>query len=185
MGIRTNGVLALQRPEIIKLDDKGSITVCSLNPDIYIKMMGKGTPPNIEKIKRLTEESGWSDLKANIVLGPENIDGDWLSTVKTLAQYGFKKINLREPYGQPHIGNPIKTTLGMPTYDIDGCQVTYWDVHYVEVESVNLYANGIVSETYPITQGHHPTGSVKDQSNFSGGRVQDQWLTLRKGKHAS
>lgn len=53
--------------------------------------------------------------------------------------------------------------------------VTYWDVHYVEVESVNLYANGLVSETYPVTAGHHPTGFVLDQSHFGVGRQSEQW----------
>lgn len=187
-GLRTNGVLALQRPEIMALYNKGSITVCSLRDSIYKLMMGQGSPPNVEAIKHLTEELGWSNLKANIVLGKANCNIDLHDTIYWLSKFGFTKVNVREPYGQPHIGNPfpkatpIKMTLGMPTYKVDNCEVTYWDVHYVEVESVNLYANGNVSMTYPITKGHDSSGKVMDQSNFPGGRVQEQWISLRKKK---
>lgn len=66
--------------------------------------------------------------------------------------------------------------LGMPSYNYRGMSVTYWDVHYVEVESVNLYANGSVSITYPITKGYDPSGLVLDQSHFPGGRIHEQWL---------
>jgi hypothetical protein len=102
---------------------------------------------------------------------------------------GFKKVNIREPYGQTHIGDPLAgtqfaragTIYGMPIYNVYGMQVTYWDVHYVEVESVNLYANGNVSVTYPVTKGHDPVlGTVFDQSNFSQGRQFDQWKNKRK-----
>lgn len=51
----------------------------------------------------------------------------------------------------------------------------YWDVHHVEVESVNLYANGRVSETYPITEGHSDKGFVNPQWMFPGGRLTEQW----------
>jgi hypothetical protein len=50
------------------------------------------------------------------------------------------------------------------------------DVHYVEVESVNLYANGQVSITYPITKGYDPSGEVLPQYRFPGGRIHEQWL---------
>jgi len=102
-----------------------------------------------------------------------------------LVNHGIDKINLREPYGQPHVGNPligkfdriqVGETLGNPTYAWGNTLVTYWDVHYTEVESVNLYANGVVSNTYPITKGHSHNGTVKDQSNFSHGRQRKQWV---------
>lgn len=72
--------------------------------------------------------------------------------------------------------------FGMPVYFLNrGLKVVYWDVHYVEVESVNLYANGVVSEDYPVTRGHDPVaGKVEDQSHFTkSGRVHEQWLTTK------
>ncbi|MEM4258065.1 MAG: hypothetical protein QXL17_02795 [Candidatus Thermoplasmatota archaeon] len=131
-----------------------------------------------------------SDLKINIVLCPETVaSGDLYKTLHQLNVMGIKRVNLREPYGQPHIGDPLATyahqngsLFGMPTYDWGGMQVTYWDVHFVEVESINLYANGIVSTTYPVSKGHCPsTGTVLSQEYFNkSGRIIEQWNLFQK-----
>lgn len=177
LAIRTNG--AAYTPEIFKLYDKASLSICSFNPVLYQKMMGRGVPPNIEKI---IAENPKLNLKVNVILGPEILNGDLEKTLDYLASLGIKRVNLREPYGQPHIGDPlaqlpiVKEVFGMPCHRIGNTDVTYWDVHYVEVESVNLYASGRVSETYPITLGHSPKGEVHDQTYFPGGRVNEQWV---------
>lgn len=70
---------------------------------------------------------------------------------------------------------------GSPTYQFTrSLSITYWDVHYVEVESVNLYANGRISLDYPITRGHTDLGIVKDQSNFVHGRQVEQWVSKKQ-----
>ena len=172
LGMRTN---AVKPSSAYDLYDKGSVTVCSFNPAVYKAMMGQGAPPDLSNVNPRT----W---KVNVVLGPENAGEDLLDTLYILRGLGFTRVNLREPYGQPHVGNPLTHlkpsyhTLGMPTYQSGNCSVTYWDVHYVEVESVNLYANGTVSDDYPITRGHSKLGVVQEQSSFPGGRVRSQWL---------
>jgi len=183
LGLRTNG--AVIRPDIWQFYDKGSISITSLNKELYRKTMGCGTPPNI---RRILEINKGKDIKVNIVLCPETVEtGDVLDTIYRLARMGIQTINVREPYGQPHIGNPLEGVLseidsvyGMTTYGLikSFTTVTYWDVHYVEVESVNLYANGEVSTTYPVSKGHCPeTGKVLDQTNFkTSGRVCPQWV---------
>jgi hypothetical protein len=151
--------------------------------------MGRGKPPEIYYLKNL---AGNKPLKVNIVLCPETLDGDLVTTLNLLYQYGFETVNLREPYGQPRIGHEkveecfakeglnisrSGDLLGMPVYDWLGMKVTYWDVHFVEVESVNLYANGRVSVTYPVTKGHTPNGVVQGQEQFTtSGRVREQWV---------
>jgi len=52
----------------------------------------------------------------------------------------------------------------MPRYDYKGVDVTYWDVHYVRVESVILYANGNVSLDYIL---------------YNTGRAKLNWITLK------
>lgn len=176
LGIRTNGIACLV-DYVAQIYDKASLTVCSLDAKINTQMMG-GDPPDIYKWK------SWfpNDLKVNIVLGPENVkNGDIFGTIVALASFGIKRINLREPYGQPHIGNPIHLTpegylYGMPYWWFGETKVCYWDVHYCEVQSINLYANGRVSTEYPITKGYTENGEVWDQNHFPGGRVQEQWL---------
>ncbi|MGC3959586.1 MAG: radical SAM protein [Verrucomicrobiota bacterium] len=175
VGIRTNGAV-----RDIPYYDYASLSVTSLDPDLYRKTMGQGSPPNIEW---WLERYGLG-LKINIVLCPETVPDDLYATITRLARMGIGRINLREPYGQPHIGDPFSdmkadgSVKGMPVYVIDGCGVCYWDVHYCEVESVNLYASGRVSETYPITKGHADDGIVRGQEHFlKAGRVRKQWLT--------
>ena len=49
-GLRTNGVLLESRPDRWKMFDKLSISITSLDPEMYCRTMGMGTPPNVEKI---------------------------------------------------------------------------------------------------------------------------------------
>lgn len=177
VGVRTNG--ALWR-DALDLADKVSVSIHSFHPGIYRKIMGSGSPPDIGRLARRIR-----DLKLNVVLCPENAGADLFLTLSHAARAGVRKINLREPYGQPHRGDPfadrvkpIATRYGMPVYSWLGAEVMYWDVHYVEVESVNLYANGNVSETYPVTKGYDPfEGKVLDQSHFAEAkRHLPQWL---------
>lgn len=187
IGIRTNG--ARIRPEIWSLFDKGSISITTFDPEIYKRTMGKGSPPDLKKILALPAKINES-LKINVVLCPEILGDDLIRTLWHLERLGIKRVNLREPYGQPHIGDPLQALgyiptgehLGMPFHNLGRTQVTYWDVHYVEVESVNLYANGNVSETYPITKGYDSDkGEVKGQEKFiTSGRVFEQWVNTPK-----
>lgn len=182
LGLRTNG--AVLRPEIWQYYDKGSISLTTFDKELYQKTMGCGSPPNI---RRLLEINRGKDIKVNVVMCPETVEsGDIMKTIDQLGRLDVPQINVREPYGQPHIGDPFKGKLhagslvfGQPTYGLEKAftRVTYWDVHYVEVESVNLYANGEVSTTYPVSKGHCPTtGKVLDQTHFkTSGRVCPQW----------
>jgi len=179
LAIRTNAVLYDRR--VFGSYDKASITICSFDEEIYRKMMGSGKPPDLPLI---LANHPLMDIKINVVLGPENVEKDIFHTLDCCSFLGIRRVNLREPYGQPHIGDPLeksgalflRKTLGMPTYSWGFTEVTYWDVHYVEVESVNLYANGRVSITYPITKGYDPSGEVLPQFRFPGGRIHEQWL---------
>lgn len=191
IGLRTNGALISRERFILAYFDKVSISITSFNTEIYNATMGNGYPPSIDN---LIYSHPHLNFKGNVVLCPQTVGltpqgADLLNTLGVFANAEFKRVNLREPYGQPHIGDPFKATLtpvkhiyGMPVYSIFGMEVTYWDVHYVEVESVNLYANGNVSVTYPVTKGYDKLlGRVQDQSKFDhSGRQRDQWLTKLK-----
>lgn len=176
-GARTNGLAIKKHPDRYAAFDKVSVSIPALDKEIYSQIMGvKRNPPTKSEIF-----SGPGDVKINIVLCPESRECV-LNDLDTYAKWGVERVNLREPYGQPHVGNPFKDDepvsyiYGMPQYMIGATIVTYWDVHYVEVESVNLYASGKVSLTYPITKGCSEDGTVKDQYNFPGGRVNEQWI---------
>lgn len=182
-GLRTNGVLATRRPDLVRLFDNFSVSITSFDPDLYRLTMGMGTPPDI---KAIMKDAGDIPIKLNVVMTPETVEsGDILKTLEIASSLGVPVVNLREPYGQPHIGDPLEgklkrvgTVLGMPEYNINGMQVVVWDVHYVEVESINLYANGEISTDYAVSLGHcSKTGEVKDQSHFKAGRKRQQWVS--------
>lgn len=180
VGIRTNGATRL---DALAHFDTGSVTICSLSQAVHAAMMGRGAPADIKTALWWARE--WSPaLKVNIVLGPENVGSDLERTIEGLGAAGVQRVNLREPYGQPRVGDPFSgreragTAFGMPLYRLAGVEVLYWDVHFVEVESVNLYASGRVSTTYPITKGHADNGEVMSQDHFRGGRVREQWQSL-------
>lgn len=188
LGIRTNGALISAREKAWRMFDKGSISIPTFDPAIYKKIMGSGYPPQLEAIEEASDIG--MDLKVNIVLCPENIGQHLHDTIiHVLDRSAIKKINIREPYGQPHIGDPLAadgfvaqdTLLGMPVYKFADMEVTYWDVHYVEVESVNLYASGKVSVDYPITRGHDDVaGKVIEQSHWKkSGRQVEQWISAK------
>lgn len=178
LGLRTNGIALERIRQVSAFYEKASISVPSFDADIYKKSMGQGSPPNVGALLEL-----FDDVKINIVLNPHIDLVDLSITLETLWKLGVKRVNLREPYGQPHVGDPmakygltpIGNVLGMPEYTYYGMKVLYWDVHYVGVESVNLYAQGRISIDYPITRGHDETGTVLDQSHFTSGRHQQQW----------
>ena len=183
LGLRTNAVLAERRIEDFKLFDLISISVTSFDHEVYKATMGQGTPPKIDRLAELAPDA---ELRANIVLVPEMLPG-LMDTIATFAINGILRINLREPYGQPHMGNPLEkfddtslrtgTLYDMPQYKIMGAEVTYWDVHYVMVGSLNLYASGRISHDYSVTKGHSDYGEVKGQEHFKTfGRKTEQWV---------
>lgn len=180
IGIRTNGVLATNKPDVWRLYDKASVTFPCFDPDVYQTQMGQGSPPDLWHICNM---EGPGSLKINVVLDPAVV-AVLMGTLDGFADMGITRVNLREPYGQPRVGDPLEgklnrtgTVLGMPQYEYRGISIVHWDVHYVEVESVNLYASGKVSVTYPITRGHDDeTGEVLGQEHWTErGRHRDQW----------
>lgn len=175
-GVRTNGVTRQHR---LGLFDQVSLSVTSFDPELYRLTMGRGVPPNLGQII-----SASNRVWANVVLCPETVhSGDIIKTLAVLCNAGILKANLREPYGQPHVGDPLKAWCkqsselhGNPQYDFHGLEVTYWDVHTTHVSSVNLYANGRVSTEYSVTKGHAESGEVRPQSCFQHGRNHEQWI---------
>lgn len=183
VGLRTNGVRDLSE-DVLALLTHMSLSCPSMDPMVYAANMGHGYPPDVARWVQRCRRA-LVQLRINVVLTPSVIPG-LMAYLQTLALMGVRSVNLREPYGQAHVGNPLadreplRTRLGMPVYDVYDMDVMYWDVHYVEVESVNLYANGHVSLTYPVSKGHDfDRGIVRDQTQWGVGRQAMQWLRKR------
>jgi hypothetical protein len=170
-GCRTNGQNLLQHLDRWEAFDKGSISLHSVDPIVHKAITGTERIPDLVTI---LDKTPWRNrLKINLVLCSKNKGSDLFHTLDYLASIGIKRVNLREPYGQSHIGNPFtnetpyKLVYDNPCYAYKGMEVTYWDVHYTGVDSINLYASGRISTDYPITRGYHETGMVRDQSYYT------------------
>ena len=192
VGIRTNGARIGLLEELLEEGavDKISISVTSMDPALYIKTMGPGKPPELSRIVDVCKKLG-VDLKVNMVLCPEVQELEFDQAMLAFYKAGVRRVNLREPYGQSRVGNPLEDSqekgriYGMPYYlyslepyhnRVDEMKVTYWDVHYCHVESVNLYADGTISHDYPISLGHSESlGEVHSQDKFRQGRQRLQW----------
>jgi len=182
IGIRTNAIIERRLLKVIPLIDKFSISITTFDDLLYAKTMGQGHPPKLAGIIACATEHNVA-VKLNVVLCPETIH-TIPHTIAKAAELGIKKINFREPYGQTNIGNPFqyyiadKMVFGNPCYVFNSVECTYWDVHYTEVESVNLYADGHISVDYPVSLGHSDAlGEVHDQTHFKQGRQATQWET--------
>lgn len=184
IGIRTNGS---SNASNLRHYDNGSLTICSMDYHTNLKMMG-GPPPDLGKIALYANLSKWN---INTVLGPDNCKlGEVVRLIAMARKYGISYINLREPYGQQHIGIKVfedRYFLGpqhgtifegtVPYWEFDGFRVYYWDVHFVGVNSINLYANGRISSKYSVTKGHSKNGKVQDQTYFEGHKRRNkQWI---------
>lgn len=160
VGIRTAGIPFLPT---VHLYDLVTLTFCSFDREIHAAMMGRADATDVQLF---VDELEPERLKVDIPLGRKNAGDDLERTLVTLAAMGIRRVNLRELYGQPHVSDPLSDRehfepcgeiYGCPRYAIEGLTrpmvVTYWDVHYVRVGSINLFANGHVSKEYAVTKG--------------------------------
>lgn len=173
-GIRTNGVMPIDW----KLFDQVSISIHGVTPEIYRKMMGSGYPPDLVRIRVSMRPSAL--LRVNYVVSPWNLGDEFARSIEYFRSSGVESVNMRQPYGQEHVDmepmmrdqnfRVIGNEFGMPVMSYRGMKVIFWDVHYVAVHSLNLYADGHISVAYPITRGSVPgdKGEVKGQEHFSG-----------------
>lgn len=166
IGIRTNGT----RPEVLRQYDGGSISVPSFDSHTYRKLMG-GTVPDVAACIEACPS-----LTLNVCLDVDSTR-TLQDTLDKASDLGFRRVNLRELYGQRHEGDPmvglsgftrVGEWAGNPQYtSAAGLTVTYWNVHFTEVTSLNLYANGHVDHSYSVTLGHDKElGEVKGQEFF-------------------
>jgi molybdenum cofactor biosynthesis enzyme MoaA len=141
------------------------LSVPTFDPDLYRQIEGGGKPPGVWQWRTAL----WhTTFEVNVILLPEVLPGLW-RTVAELINARVPRVNLREPYGFQRAGNPMMPALpdkhlfGQPQYSMGTTVLTYWDVYRVQIQSVNLFANGRVTTDYAVTRGYHPDGKVIEQ----------------------
>lgn len=151
--LHTNGRLALHKMEIFNRYDRASVSLPSLDPATYRRMMGVPHPPDLGEILRLTT----IPVKISCVVCDENAFeiGRFL---RQCQETGVRRLVLRKLYGEKRSWEKLLSkdaTLkktreyrGNPVYSYQGMEVTLWDFDATESTSLNLFSSGLISDQY-------------------------------------
>lgn len=164
--LHTNGVLALKKLLTFNSYDKVCISFPSFNPRTYKKLMGVAKLPNLAAIVR----AATVPLKVSCVLNQYNF-GEAESFLEECHRIGVERIVFRRLYGDTRNWNPLRSHTPHryfrqnPLYEWRGIEVTYWEFDAASSTSINLFANGVLGESYLLPK-----------TEF--GRVREDTLTL-------
>ena len=156
--LHTNGRQALRKMDVFNQYDRATLSLPSFEPEVYFQMMGVRNPPDLSEVLRRVH----IPLKISCLVDGHNGPGlpDFLYTCQ---QIGVRRVVLRRLFGD--LGpwhswlDPIMAEMqptapyrGNPVYQLDGMEVTLLDFGASQSRSINLFANGALSEHYLLTE---------------------------------
>lgn len=156
ISIHTNGVLALKRFSAFNLCDSATISVNSFHPEIFRKIHGTRTMPDIAEILARTH----MPIKLSCVVTDDNchtLDA-YLATARALH---IKRIAIRHVYNDARRWSsaklfagraPVRRHCNNPVYDVEGMEVTHWVFEGTAGRSLNLFSDGHLSERYLLSE---------------------------------
>ena len=171
VGIRTNGVLALEKMDIINsLNDEVGLSIHSLTKEINKKITNHSMIPNWDKIIRKIKVP----LRIAIVITRHN-KNEILNLIKFFSKYkNIHYIQLRciatdERYDElkedvlcyQEVTNQIiekfsyiRDYYTASIYDIYGIEVCLWRTVATTINSYNYFTDGIISTNYFVVEGY-------------------------------
>ncbi|TFG72187.1 MAG: hypothetical protein E4H27_03115 [Anaerolineales bacterium] len=164
--LHTNGALALQKIEAFRHYDKATISIPSFNPHTYARMMGSSDVPDIACII----EQADIPINLSMLLSAHNV-GEIPQYLKHCAAIGVRRVVLRKRYAEMREWNILQGEQPKyfyrqnPVYDIDGVEVTYWTFETTTSTSLNLFADGTLSETYLMAEMQEIRATVSDHTS--------------------
>ena len=154
VGIRTNGVLALENLEAInKINDKVSISIHTLNENTLEKITGVKLNIDWDKIINSIKVP----LRIALVVNRYNKD-EVLDTIKYLSKFkNISYIQLRCIATENYYENfkYKKSFYTSKIYEIYGKEVSLWRTISTTINSFNYFTNGIISDDYFIVEGYN------------------------------
>lgn len=171
VGIRTNGVLALQRKkEIEKLNGNISYSIHTLDKDINYQITKSYQVINLDKIDKEIVK----DYRVSIVVTRYN-QNEVLDTIKKLSTYSkvryiqlrcvatdfryecleedilsFQKVCLEIEEKFPLVNEFCSAKI----YNIYGKEVILWKTVMTTVNSYNYFTDGVISDNYFVVEGY-------------------------------
>ncbi|AFM14177.1 Radical SAM domain protein [Turneriella parva DSM 21527] len=153
ISIHTNGALSLKKIKIFNRYDRACISLPTLNPQTYARMMGV---PKVPDLRRIIEASE-IPVKVSSIINEHNVDEVDLF-LKQLSALGVKRVVLRRLFGDLRQWKilpdrvPVRYYRKNPVYEIDGLEVTWWNFDETASSSINLFADGTLSKEYLLVR---------------------------------
>jgi MoaA/NifB/PqqE/SkfB family radical SAM enzyme len=153
LSVHTNGARALRRMEVFNLYDRACLSLPSLDPEIYERMMGSRQVPDLEAILR----AATIPVKVSAVVNEHNV-GDLPRFMARAAELGVRRFVVRQLFGDTRRwpvlehATPVCTFAGNPVYDFRDMEVTVWSFAAATTRSVNLFADGTLGTEYLLTE---------------------------------
>lgn len=156
--LHTNGVLALRRLEAFNSYDRACLSLPSLDPAIYERMMGSRRVPDLAAILA----AATIPVKVSAVVNEHNAHelDDFL---RRCAALGVRRAVVRRLFGETRDWPVLRDFerrgqwRGNPVFDVAGMETTLWDFDRAAMSSLNLFADGTLGETYLLTETAAPT----------------------------
>lgn len=170
VGIRNNGYLALRKMEAINsCRDEIGYSVNAISAEANQKVMGRPDIPNWNEIIPAT-----NNPRTSIIVSRHNRD-EFFDIVKLLSQFdNIRYVQARcivsetrndmmekdqEVFEELHayvkVNFPLVDSFhGASIYDIHGIRVSFWRNWDTNINSLNYFSDGTISESYFIINGY-------------------------------
>ena len=151
--VHTNGARTLARLAIFNRYDSACLSLPTLDPDIYQKMMGSRDVPDLAAILAAAR----IPIKVSAVVNEHNAH-DLPSFMRRCRALGVRRFVVRRLYGDPRRWPvlpelaPVRFHRNNPVYDLGGMEVTVWSFDQASSRSINLFADGTLGSEYLLTE---------------------------------
>ena len=187
VGLRTNGVLALEKMGEINrtttvLGDAVSLSVLSLDEETHNKITGSSIIPDWSRIiPKIT-----SPLRVSVVIDRYNKDEflkiiGFLSSFENIRYVQVRRVSTDNRKGElaedqkaydrlkhsiNHLFPKANEYEGAISYDIFGIECSFWETVNTTANSINYFCNGVISEEYFIVEGYTKNTSGGDDHDI-------------------
>jgi molybdenum cofactor biosynthesis enzyme MoaA len=162
ISIHTNAVLSLKKLSTFNSYDRACISLPTLNPVLYQKMMGSTRVPNLEEILR----KATIPVKISCIINEHSVD-ELDTYLNQLSALGVRRVVLRRLHGDTRnwniLTNYVPTTYyrNNPVYTVAGMEVTWWNFNETTSRSINLFADGRIGSEYLLTNAYTANQSIQ------------------------
>lgn len=151
LSLHTNGTMAIRKMDVFNSYDRATISLPAFSNDVYRKMTGKPTPPDVETII----EKSHIPIKISTILTSDNAS-KIPDIIERCRELGIRRMVIRNPYGSSRPTDifdgmtPVRVFGGNPVYISNGMEITHWDFSKTDLTCLNLFSDGVITDRYRI-----------------------------------